>query len=492
MSSPLKVLLVTSECVPFAKTGGLGDVVGALARVLHRQGIDARIVMPLYAGMPWREFEILEGILTVPTWFGTARAGVRLGRLPRSQVPVYFLEYHQYFDRPYLYGPPGGDYPDNFERFAFLSRGALELCTALGWIPDVVHANDWQTALVPVYVNTVEWGRPLHGSASVYTIHNLAYQGIFERDDLPITGLGHEHFHSGEFEHFGTLNLTKAAFAHSTVLSTVSPTYAREIQTSAYGFGLDGVLRSRGFDLFGILNGIDVEEWNPATDPWIAAHFDASDLSGKRACTAALQHEAGLPARHEVPVFGVIGRAVSQKGFDVLAQALDQILEWDLQIVVLASGDSAIEAHFAQLAGEHDDRMAVWLAFDDARAHRIEAGADFFIMPSRFEPCGLSQMYSLRYGTLPIVRATGGLIDTVENYEQASGRGTGFVFNDLDVDSLANTIGWAFSTWHDRPHHIDALRRRGMRRDFSWDRAAREYERMYRLAVARRRGHPST
>ncbi len=260
---------------------------------------------------------------------------------------------------------------------------------------------------------------------------------------------------------------------------------------SAYGFGLDGVLRSRSADLFGILNGIDVEEWDPATDPCIAAHFDASDLSGKSACRAALQREAGLPVRADVAVFGVIGRAVPQKGFDVLAQALDQILKWDLQIVLLASGDPAIEAQFARVAGKHRDRMAAWLEFDDARAHRIEAGADFFIMPSRFEPCGLSQMYSLRYGTLPIVRATGGLIDTVENYDKATGNGTGFVFHDLHVDGLANTVGWALSTWYDRPRHIVALRRRGMRRDFSWDRAAREYEEMYRLAVARRRGHTS-
>ena len=488
MPSPLKVLLVASECVPFAKTGGLGDVVGALARALARLGVDARVVMPLYAGLPWREFEVLEGILLVPTWFGEARAGVRLGRLPRSEVPVYFLEYHQYFNRPHLYGPPGGGYADNLERFTFLSRGALELCTALGWMPDVVHANDWQTALAPVYLNTVEWGRPLHGSASVYTIHNLSYQGVFSGEELVVTGLGAEHYHPGEFEHFGTMNLTKAALYHSTALSTVSPTYAREIQTSAYGFGLDGVLRSRGTDLFGILNGIDTEEWNPATDPHLAARFDARDLSGKDACKAALQREAGLPVRPEVAVFGVIGRAVPQKGFDVLAQALDRILDWDLQIVLLASGDPAIEASFTRVARERSDRVAAWLCFDDARAHRIEAGADFFLMPSRFEPCGLSQMYSLRYGTLPIVRATGGLIDTVENYDEATGGGTGFVLNDLSADSLADTVGWALATWYDRPHHIATLRRRAMQRDFSWSRAAREYERVYRLACTRRRG----
>jgi starch synthase len=488
MPPPLKVLSIASECVPFAKTGGLGDVVGTLPKALHRRGLDVRVVMPLYAGMPWHELEILEGSLAVPMQHGVARAGVRLGQLPRSLVPVYFLEHHGYFDRPYLYGPPDGDYDDNLARFTFLSRGALELCNALGWIPDVVHANDWQTALAPVYLNTVEWGRPLHASASVYSIHNLAYQGVFDGGAFFVTGLGREHYHPGEFEHFGAMNLTKAALYHSTVLSTVSPTYAREIQTGAYGFGLDGVLASRSADLFGILNGIDTDVWNPATDPAIAARYDADDLAGKAVCKSALQEEAGLPLRRDVPLFALIGRLSSQKGIDVLVQALDRILAWDVQVVVLGTGDAAVEGHLARLADERADRFTAWLHFDETRAHRIEAGADFFLMPSRFEPCGLSQMYSLRYGTLPIVRATGGLVDTVESYDETTGGGTGFVLHDLNPESLADTVGWALATWYDRPHHIAMLRRRAMTRDFSWDRAAREYERLYRLAVARRHG----
>ena len=487
-SAPLKVLFVASECAPFAKTGGLADVAGALPRALHALGIDVRVVMPLYAGMPWSELEVLDGMLDVPMWWGTARARVRVGKLPGSEVPVYCLEYNRYFDRPYLYGPPAEGYPDNLERFTFLSRGSLEVCKALGFTPDVIHANDWQTALVPVFVNTFEWAKPLHGSATIYSIHNLAYQGVFDGGGMFITGLGREHYNSAEFEHFGSLNVTKAALHHSTLLATVSPTYAREIQTPEYGNGLDGVLAARGGALAGILNGIDVEEWNPAADRHLPAAFDAEHPRGKAACKAALQKEAGFAMRPDVPVFGVVGRLTPQKGFDVLAHALDRVLGWDVQIVLLGTGDDDAQRFFAYVDAHRGDRFRAWLSFDNGRAHRIEAGADFFLMPSRFEPCGLNQMYSLRYGTLPIVRATGGLVDTVTNYQEATAEGTGFVFADLHPEALANTIGWAVSTWFDRPRHIEIMRDRAMRQDFSWGRAAHLYEGLYRRAVALRRG----
>jgi starch synthase len=463
--------------------------VGALPRALARQDVDVRVVMPLYAGMPWDQFEPLEGALTVPMWFGPLHCAVRLGRLPRSEVPVYCLEYNRYFDRPHLYGPATGAYSDNLERFAFLSRGALELVKAIGWLPDVIHAHDWQAALVPVYVDTVEWAKPLHASATVYTIHNLAYQGVFDGGGLFITGLGQEHYNARELEHFGALNLSKGALYRSTMLGTVSPTYAREIQTGAFGCGLDGVLAARHDDLVGILNGIDTEEWNPATDPHLAARFDKRSLAGKAACKAALQREAGLPVRAEVPVLAFVGRLTSQKGIDVLAHALDRILAWDVQGVLLGTGDPETEQFFAAAARARPDRFAAWLRFDEARAHRIEAGADFFLMPSRFEPCGLNQMYSLRYGTLPIVRATGGLADTVTNYDEATGGGTGFVFGDLTPDAVANTVGWAISTWYARRAHVRRMQRRGMAQDFSWDRAARAYDELYRRAYERRRGH---
>jgi len=482
------VLVVASECSPWAKTGGLGEVIGALPKALHKLGCDVRVAMPLYAGMPWHQFEPLDGVLSVPMWFGMAHAGVRLGRLPGSQVPVYCLEHHRYFDRPYVYGPPPDSYPDNLERFTFLSRGALELTKALGWIPDVIHAHDWQTALVPVYVDSVEWAQPLHSSATVYTIHNLAHQGVEDPGAMFITGLGQEHYNSREFEHFGTLNLTKAALYRSTALTTVSGNYAREIQTPAYGCGLDGVLTARGEVLRGIVNGIDAEEWNPATDRYLPVRFDGGNLSGKAACKAALQREAKLPVHPDIPVLALVTRLAPQKGVDVFARALDRILAWDVQLVVLGSGDPEAERYFTEQARAHSDRLCAWFPFDDARAHRIQAGADFFVMPSRFEPCGLGQLYALRYGTLPIVRATGGLVDTVANYDQGSGGGTGFVFHDLNPGSLADTIGWAVSTWYDRPEHIDPMRRRAMLEDHSWDRSAREYVELYLAAYARRRG----
>jgi starch synthase len=354
-----KVLLVASECTPFAKTGGLADVAGALPKALRRRGIDARVVMPLYRGIPWDALDVLEGALSVPIGGGAVRGRVRLGRLPRSDAPVYFLEHHHYYDREYLYGSPTEAYPDNVERFTFLSRGALQLCRALGWYPDIVHANDWQTALVPVYLNTVEWAQPLHAAASLYTIHNLAYQGVTDRGALFLTGLGREHDNSNEFEHFGTLNLTKAALAHATLITTVSPTYAREIQTPAHGDGLDGVLRGRAGDLFGIVNGIDPEEWNPATDRHLPARFDAGDLRGKAVCKAELQKEAGLPVREDVPLFGLVARLVPQKGTDVLAHAIDRILDLDVQLILLGTGDPEAESFFAEVADERRPLLRV-------------------------------------------------------------------------------------------------------------------------------------
>jgi starch synthase len=490
MPSPLKVLFVGSECAPFAKTGGLGDVIGALPKAIARRGIEARVVMPLYQGIAWHDLERLDGSLSVPTGVGDRRGGVRMGKLPKSEVPIYFLEHHHYFDRPYIYGPPDHAYPDNLERFTFLSRGALQLANALGFVPDIVHANDWQTALVPVYVNTVEWAKPLHGAATVYTIHNLAHQGVFDPGALFITGLGREHYHSREFEHFGTMNLTKAAIYHSTLLSTVSPTYAREIQTHAHGFGLDGVLAEKSADLVGVLNGIDVEEWSPEADPHIAARFSVEHLAGKAECKRALQTEAGLPVRDDVPVFGFVGRLTPQKGVDVLAQVLRGLLDLDLQILLLGTGDPDAERYFSHVAWLRPDRFRAFIGFDNPRAHRIEAGSDFFLMPSRFEPCGLNQLYSLRYGTLPIVRATGGLNDTVVQYDERQGTGTGFMFQDLTAGALYDVVGWALSTWYNHRDHVMRMRQQAMRQDFSWDRSAEAYERLYHAAYARRRGHP--
>jgi len=485
----LKVLFVASEVTPFRKTGGLADVAGVLPRALRQRGIDIRVVMPLYQGIQWNNLERLDGSLSVPMYFGQARAGVRMGRQPDSDLPTYFIEYNRFFDRPYLYGPPGQAYPDNLERFSFLSRASLELCKTIGFIPDVIHANDWQTALVPVYVNTVEWSKPLHGAGTLFTIHNLAYQGNFDSGAMFITGLGQHHYNASEFEHFGDMNLMKAAIRHANLLSTVSPTYAREIQTPAYGFGLDGELSLRSHDLRGVLNGIDANDWDPARDPLIAAPYGPGEMAGKAVCKAALQRQLGLPLRPEVPLFGVVGRLTAQKGFDVLAHALDRIFSWDVQMVLLGNGDQEAEMYFRYMAHRRSDKFRTFIGFDEGLAHRIEAGSDFLLMPSRFEPCGLNQMYSQRYGTLPIVRGTGGLLDTVTNYDQATGDGTGFIFWDLTPGAVADTVGWALSTYFERPQHISAMRERAMARDFSWDRAAEAYEKLYLEAFKIRRGH---
>ena len=485
----MKVLYVASEVAPYRKTGGLADVAGVLPRALHKRGLDVRVVMPLYQGMQWSSLDRLDGTLAVPMYFGHARAAVRMSRLPGSEVPIYFIEYNRFFDRPHLYGPPGQAYSDNLERFAFFSRATLELCKTIGFFPDVIHTNDWQTALVPVYVNTVEWSKPLHGAGTLFTIHNLAYQGNFESGAMFITGLGREHYNSNEFEHFGDMNLMKAAIRHANLLSTVSPTYAREIQTPAYGFGLDGELALRSRDLRGVLNAIDTQDWDPAHDPLIAAPYSAEDLSGKAVCKAALQKQLGLPVRANVPMFGIIGRLTPQKGFDVLAHALDRILSWDVQMVLLGNGDREAEHFFSYLAARRSECFRTHIGFDSGLAHRIEAGADFLLMPSRFEPCGLSQMYSQRYGTLPVVRGTGGLLDTVVNYNQATGDGTGFLFWDLNPGALADTVGWALSTFCDRPGHIASMRKRAMQQDFSWSRAAASYEALYRESYRIRRGH---
>ena len=486
---PLKLLFVSSEVTPFRKTGGLGDVAGALPKALEARGIDVRVVMPLYRGIRWDELELLEGVLEVPMYYGTARAAVRMGTLPGSDVSIYFLEHHGYFDRPEVYGPAdGGGYADNLERFAFFSRASLELARALGFEPDVVHVNDWQTALVPIYLNTLYRGTPLQRAATLFTIHNLAFQGVFDGGGLFVTGLGREHYNPGELEHYGAMNLMKGALVHATLLSTVSPTYAGEIQRPENGAGLDGVIAARRADLHGILNGIDVEEWDPAKDRHLPARYSAIDPAGKAVCKRELQREMGLPERPKTPLFGAVSRLTPQKGFDLLAQVMERLLGWDLSIVLLGSGDSDAEEYFTALSRARGDKFRARIGFDNGLAHRIEAGCDFFLMPSRFEPCGLNQMYSLRYGTLPIVHATGGLADTVRNYDEATGEGTGFVIHRLDARSLGDTVGWALSTYFNHARDLEVMRRRGMKVDFSWTRAAERYEDLYREAYRRRNG----
>jgi starch synthase len=474
-SSPLRILFVTPECTPFAQVGGLGDVAAALPRALRERGHDVRVVMPLYGQIDRSPFERLSQKLRVPLGREMREAGVWRGEVAPG-VPLYLIEQSDFFDRDGVYGPNGSAFDDNLRRFAFASRAAGVLSDALGFAPDVVHANDWPTALSVLHAK--------HAMVpSVLTLHNVGYQGQFPLGGFEVTGLPGGELSPGSLEHFGSMNLLKGAILNASMLTTVSPTYAKEIQGQALGCGLDGVLRSRGSDLRGILNGIDVESWNPSTDPALPSRFDAADLSGKAVCKASLQREAGLPVRPEVPLFGLVTRLTFQKGLDVLARALGRILRLDAQFVLLGTGDEEAEKFFRLASRVRPERFHAWIGFDPALSRRIEGGCDFFVMPSRYEPCGLNQMYSLRYGTLPIVRATGGLEDSVENYDEATGGGTGFKVYDLTPQSMYDVIGWAVSTYYDRPMHVEGMRRRAMVKDFSWEKAAGSYEEVYGQAL---------
>jgi starch synthase len=482
------VLFVASECAQLVKAGGLGDVVGALPVALRALGIDARIVIPRYDVIPTHGLTRHSEPLGVPLGEGQAWSAVFETRLPGSDVPVYLLDHNRLFGRGYLYDPPGAHAADNLVRFAYLCRGALQLCKYLGFIPDILHVHDWPTALVPLYLNTVEATGPLSRAATVLTIHNLAHQAKYPAVDLPATHIPWSEFRGDSLEDHGAVNPLKGGLYHATKLTTVSPRYAYEICTPEGGAGLDGIARFRSADLVGILNGIDEQAWDPREDRLIAAPFNADDLSGKAICKRALQREMKLAERPDVPLIGIVSRLSEQKGTDVIIAALARILELDVQVALLGSGDRATEGYLLMRSHYGGDRFRAWIGFSEGLAHRIEAGADCFLMPSRFEPCGLNQMYSLRYGTLPIVRATGGLDDTVDNYDPDTGEGTGFKFWDLNVDSLVATVRWAVETYRERPKHFRVLQQRGMRKHFGWNVAAQSYAQVYAWALKARRG----
>jgi starch synthase len=486
---PLSILFVASECAPFAKAGGLGDVVGALPLALRALGHDVRVVLPRYGTISTQGMMPIQGPLGVPIGFGEAWCGVLESRLPKSDVPVYFLEHSELFgSRRYLYDPPNGFSGDNLGRYTLLSRGALQLCKKLNWHPDVFHVHDWPSSLIPMYLNTVEANGPLAMSASVLTIHNIAHPGKFPGSQFPVTQLPSWVNRTDGVEDHGALNLLKGGLYHSTKLNAVSPRYAEEIKTREEGFGLDHVLRFRAADLVGILNGIDEDVWNPATDTALPAHFNADDLSGKAICKQRLQLEMGLAQNPRAPLIGVVTRLGHQKGTDVIADALGHILAMGAQVVVLGSGDSKTESFLRRVSESGTDMFRAFLGFNEALAHRIEAASDLFLMPSRFEPCGLNQMYSQRYGTLPIVRATGGLEDTVENYNPRTGEGTGFKLQDLSVASLVETVRWAIETYHLKQEHFTQMQQRAMRKPQGWDIAAQHYVELYHWALHARRG----
>ncbi len=496
----LRVLLAASEVVGFAKTGGLADVTGALPRALARRGNLAAVVMPLYAAVRRAGVPIERTGIVLPVPMGDRVLACRVYRshLPNSDVPVFLIEHQPFFERDdpklgrglYQQAVPGGnkaDYWDNGERFVFFSRAVLELVPHLGFPPDVIHANDWQTGLIPVLLREAYRQHPGYQRIrSVLTIHNIAYQGSFPRDLMNFTGLPAWLYNPSQLEHYG-LNFLKAGVVFADAVTTVSPTYAREIQTGEYGYGLEGTLASLNWKLSGIVNGCDYEHWSPAADRHIAVSYTPETVfETKPLCKADLQRRFNLPQDPKAPVLGVVARLVSQKGIDLITSAAPGFLDLGCQLVVLGDGDREFHDQLQSLRDRHPDRVGIYLGFDEPRAHAIEAGSDLFLMPSRYEPCGLNQMYSLKYGTPPVVRTTGGLADTVVNAtleNLADGRATGFSFTDYTPHALYETVKWAVTLYRDRPADFRQVVRTAMAQDWSWDRSAEAYEKLYMKVI---------
>ena len=488
----MKVLHVAAEVFPLIKTGGLADVAGALPPALQRAGVDTRIILP---GLPAIADAVLHQKLVceIGPAFGAARVSLRLGQLPYSKIPAYVV------DAPYLYrrsGSPyqdsqGTEWPDNLQRFALLGWAAAHLAAGeldLEWTPDVVHAHDWHGAMTCAYMTA----HPATRAASVFTVHNLAFQGLFAPGEFPALGLPPKFMAAAALEFHNKLSFMKAGLKFADRITTVSPTYAREIATHEFGCGLDGVIRSRSADVSGVLNGVDQEVWNPATDTAIAARYDAKALAGKAACKKALQAEMGLAVESAAPLFGVVSRLTSQKGLDLVLAALPALLRDGAQFIIQGSGEPALEAAFRAAEKEHPGRIATRIGYDEVMAHRVVAGCDSILVPSRFEPCGLTQLYGLRYGTLPLVRRVGGLADTVVDSSEAAlseDRATGFNFEVATPTALEQALQRAVVLFR----QPDAWRRvmlRAMAQDYSWTGAAQDYVRLYDQAVEARRAMP--
>jgi len=477
----LKILFAASEVTPFAKTGGLADVAGSLPDALALLGHRVITVMPYYRSVREGSFnlKLYDKSLSVPFKGCHLDAGIHTVGLKRN-TQAYFIERDEFFDRSGLYGTPRGDYFDNPERFIFFSRSVIELTKLIGFQPDIIHCHDWQTSLIPVYLKSLYADDPvLTRSKSVFTIHNLAYQGVFPAEMMRVSELPLELFVMKGLEYYGKMNFMKGGIVFSDAITTVSEKYAQEIQTPEFGYGLEGVLRERRAQVHGILNGVDYQSWNPKTDPHIAANFDSRNLSGKKACKQDLAKIYGLKGTSGVPIIGIVSRLADQKGFDILAEAMDELLKLDLHLVLLGTGDAKYEKQFDALGKKHAGRLGVKIAFDNVLAHKIEAGSDMFLMPSKYEPCGLNQMYSLKYGTIPIVRATGGLDDTIQKFDSRTGEGNGFKFTDYSSNALLAEVNRALELYGDSSNWL-TLVRNAMRMDFSWKRSALKYEGIYR------------
>ena len=483
MAQRLNILFISPEVEPFSKTGGLADVAGALPKALRALGHDVRVLTPKYRGVEGKAARLKVAVPSLHVPIGDRRVeGALQESVMAGSIPVYFLEQDHYYDRDALYTTPQGDYEDNCERFIFFCRGAVEAVRALGWRPDVIHANDWQSGLVPVYLRTLYRDDPFWAPcATLFTIHNLAYQGTFWHYDMPMTGLGWDLFTPAGIEFYGKINFPKGGLVFSDLLNTVSRTYAKEIQTEEFGCGLDGVLRERSEALWGVVNGIDFEIWNPATDPEIPKRYSADDFDGKAECKAWLKEQMGLDPG-QAPLVGMVTRIAEQKGLDLVLSALPGILAEGAQLVLLGSGEPPMEEAWSEAAKRYAGQVAVRIGYEGSLARSIYAGADVFLMPSRYEPCGLGQLLSLRYGAVPVVRWTGGLADTVVEFDKTKRSGNGFGFSALDPEALLAALRRALAVYRDQPLWRQ-LMKRGMAEDFSWEQSAREYVTLYKKAI---------
>ena len=486
MSKKLKIMMVASECVPFAKSGGLADVVGALPAALNNLGHEVIVVMPKYREIDAVKFgiELFQPVMGV--WMGGSEEWCAVHRASTDGIKVYFIESKKNFDREGLYNDANNkDYPDNPRRFAFLTRAALQLCIDTEFKADIVHAHDWQTALASAYLKIWHWDNPILGSAAGFlTIHNIGYQGVHSAEHYNYLGLQWDNFTADKLEDHGRINFLKGGIQYADMVNTVSPTYAQETRTPEIAHGMAPYLNDKGENYIGILNGVDYEQWNPAVDDLIPAMYSPDDMAGKKICKCELQRRFLLLEENHIPIIGVISRFADQKGLDLLSHAIENILNnMHVQFVLLGSGDKALERYFAHLPVRYPGRVGCYVGYNNELAHWIEAGADMFLMPSRYEPCGLNQIYSLKYGTLPVVRATGGLDDTVEQYDEKTGKGTGFKFHEASAHAIFYSVGWAVSTYYDRPEHWEQMIQIAMDKHFSWDESARDYEKAYHQAI---------
>ncbi len=478
----MKILFAASEVAPFAKTGGLADVAGSLPIALASLGHDVRVVMPRYRQVNPAAFGLRHiAEFSVPLGAWKERCDVFQGTLGKNVI-VYFIGKDIFYDRPELYGTTNADYPDNAERFIFFSRAIPELCRNLNFTPHVIHCNDWQTALAPLYLKKIyQNNKELRRAKSIFTVHNLGYQGLFPKEDLRLTGFGWDLFTHEGIEFWDKINFLKAGLVYSDIITTVSETYSREIQTAEYGYGLEGVLTKRSADLYGIINGIDYLVYDPAHDRTLPKTFSPIRLSGKHYCKQTLQAAVGLPESN-VPSLGMVTRLVDQKGLDILVGALPEIMTLDIQMTILGTGDKKYHDLLTEAAGRYQNRMRIILQYNDQMAKNIYAGCDMFLMPSRYEPCGLGQMIALRYGTVPIVRKTGGLADTIAAYNPKTGLGTGLLFEEYSASALARCLQHANTLYQERKAW-KRLMQNGMKQDFSWEHSAREYVKIYRKAL---------